>query len=95
MTFTDIVADLHAINRALTTFEERYGLRSDTFFEWYQQGNEAEDDTWVLDFAEWAGWCKSRQRLLALYNQRLQELLLADGNNLNYVIQQTRQAVAA
>lgn len=95
MTFADIVSDLHAVNRALVTFEGRYGLLSDTFFDWYQQGNEPEDEAWVLDFAEWAGWCKSQQRLLALYNQRLQELLIADGNDLNHIIQQTRQATPA
>ncbi|GEM_PF-1453716 len=95
MTLSDIVADLHAINRALVSFEENYGLLSDTFFAWYRQGNEPEEETWVLDFAEWAGWCKSRERLLALYNQRLQELLASDGNDLNHIIQQIRQTVLA
>jgi len=95
MTLADIVSDLHAVTRALVAFEERYGLLSDTFFTWYQQGNEPEEDAWVLDFAEWAGWCKSRSRLLALYNRRLQELLTADSNDLNPIIQQARQAVLA
>lgn len=48
-----------------------------------------------MDFAEWAGWCKSRERLLALYNQRLQEMLLSDNNDLNHIIQQTRQSAFA
>lgn len=95
MTLADIVFDLHAIARALLAFEERYRLLSEPFFTWYQQGNEPEDDAWVLDFAEWAGWCKSRERLLTLYNRRLQELLTADSNDLNHLIQQTYQAVPA
>lgn len=95
MTLSDIISDLHAIDRALVSFEARYGLLSDTFFTWYRQGNEPEDEAWVLDFAEWAGWCKSRDRLLVLYNQRLQELLASDSDDLNHIIQQTRQPVLA
>lgn len=95
MTLLEILSDLHAVNDALAEFELRYGVHSDTFFEWYQQGHEPEDDAWVLDFSEWAGWCKSRQRLLALYNQRLAERLASNGNDLNTIIQQTRQTMPA
>ncbi|MFQ5341215.1 MAG: hypothetical protein ACE5F6_06665 [Anaerolineae bacterium] len=95
MTLVEILSDIHAVNNALIKFELRYGILSDTFFEWYQQGNEPEDSTWVLDFAEWAGWCKSRQRLLELYNQRLAELLASNGDDINHIILQTHQAVPA
>ncbi|MBS1253566.1 MAG: hypothetical protein MAG451_02615 [Anaerolineales bacterium] len=64
MTLVEILSDIHIVNEALAEFESRYGILSDTFYEWYQQGNEPKDDAWVLDFAEWAGWYKSRQRLL-------------------------------
>jgi hypothetical protein len=95
MTLLEILSDIHAINNALAEFEVRYGLLSDTFFAWYQQGNEPEDDAWVLDFAEWAGWYKSRQRLLALYNQRLAELLASGDGDINHIVRQTRQAASA
>ncbi len=95
MQLLEILSDLHAVNSALAEFESRYGLLSDTFFSWYREGNEPDDDAWVLDFAEWAGWCKSRQRLLALYHQKLVDLLASDGNDIGHVILQTRQAAPA
>lgn len=95
MTLVEILSDIHVVNNALAEFERRFGILSDTFFNWYQQGNEPEDDAWVLDFSEWAGWCKSRQRLLDLYNQKLAELLASDGNDLNSVILQTHHTEPA
>ncbi|HRJ42465.1 MAG: hypothetical protein KJZ86_17545 [Caldilineaceae bacterium] len=67
MTLREILGDVHAIDNALAEFEQQYGLLSSTFFEWYQQGNEPEEQTWMLDFAEWGGLCRSKQRLLEIY----------------------------
>ncbi len=66
MTLTELLDDIHAIDKALASFEQRYGLLSDTFYAWYQEGHEPEEQGWVLDFSEWAGLCKSRHRLLTL-----------------------------
>ena len=66
MTLSQILEDIHAIDSLLADFEQRYGLLSDTFYGWYREGHEPAEQTWVLDFSEWAGLCKSRQRLLAL-----------------------------
>ena len=55
MTLAEILADIHVIDAALVAFLKEYGLLSDTFILWYQEGDEPEEQSWVLDFAEWAG----------------------------------------
>lgn len=95
MTLREILGDVHAIDSALAEFEERYGLLSSSFFAWYQQGNEPEEQSWVLDFTEWSGLYRSKQRLLELYQQRLAEVSSQANNDFNRIIQQTRQAVTA
>jgi hypothetical protein len=66
MTLHDILEDIHALIPQLAAFERKYGLLSETFYEWYSQGYEPADDNWVLDFVEWAG-------LYKIWLDRLQE----------------------
>jgi len=54
MTLHEILADIHALEEDLLAFERKYGIRSETFFAAYTSGEEPEEDTWVLDFGEWA-----------------------------------------
>ena len=54
MILEELLMDIHALEQDLLTFERRYGVRSETFYAAYQSGEEPEDDTWVLDFGEWA-----------------------------------------
>lgn len=54
MSLEELLLDIHALKQDLLAFEQRYGVRSDTFYAAYQNGEEPEDDVWVLDFSEWA-----------------------------------------
>lgn len=63
----DLLADIHTLNEELITFERKYGLLSDIFYDWYSQGHEPENDAWLTDLAEWAGLYLSRQRLVEQY----------------------------
>ena len=54
MTIEELLADIHALEEELLSFERRYGVRSEIFYAAYQSGEEPEDDAWVLDFGEWA-----------------------------------------
>lgn len=74
----DLLADIHVLNKELIKFEHKYGLLSEAFYDWYSQGHEPEDDSWLMDLAEWAGLYKSRQRLVTQYRQLLTEQLAAD-----------------
>ena len=54
MNLREILADIHALEEDLLGFERKYGIRSETFHAAYVSGEEPEDDSWVLDFGEWA-----------------------------------------
>ena len=65
MTLEQLLADIHALEEDLLTFERKYGVRSETFYAAYQNGEEPEDDSWMLDFGEWASVYRT-------YGERLQ-----------------------
>jgi len=54
VTLQDIIADIHALNQDMEAYERKYGVLSETFYESYMNGDEPENDSWVLDWADWA-----------------------------------------
>lgn len=74
MTLQEIIADLHALKDDLETYESKYGVLSETFHEAYMNGEEPEDDAWVLDWADWAGAHKILLRRQEQYHRAIQEL---------------------
>ena len=64
MKLQEILSDIHALEEELLSFERKYGVRSETFYAAYHNGEEPEDERWVLDFGEWASvyktWLKRR-----------------------------------
>jgi hypothetical protein len=50
----ELLADIHALVEEMLSFERKYGVRSEIFFAAYAQGEEPENEAWVLDFTEWA-----------------------------------------
>ena len=53
MTLGDILADIHAVEEE-SCLRTEVGVRSETFYAAFQDGEEPEDDRWALDFGEWA-----------------------------------------
>lgn len=94
MTLAEILSDIHAIDTALVDFEREYGLLTETFISWYEEGHEPEEQSWVLDFVEWAGLVKSRKRLYELYQRKLSGLQ-AQGQDVSILMRQTQLGVAA
>jgi len=74
LTLQDIIADIHALNEDLAVYERKYGVLSDTLYEAYRAGEEPEDESWVLDWADWAGayqiWLRRREQ----YHRTIQTL---------------------
>ncbi|HHN94006.1 MAG TPA: hypothetical protein ENK17_04495 [Anaerolineae bacterium] len=70
MTLDEILQDIHALEEDMLTFERKYGVLTETFYESYIQGEEPEDDAWVLDWSEWAAtyeiWRERREQYRAL-----------------------------
>ncbi|MCK6619895.1 MAG: hypothetical protein HUU32_10175 [Calditrichaceae bacterium] len=74
MTLQEIIADIHALREDLEAYERKYGVLSETFYESYSNGEEPEDDAWVLDWSDWAGAYKIWLRRQEQYQQTMWEL---------------------
>ena len=72
MTLEQILADIHALEEQLLSFERKYGLRSETFYAAYMAGEEPEDDSWVMDFTEWASVYRTWLARQSKYRDELQ-----------------------
>ena len=62
---SEILEDLHAAENKCQQFEKQYGVLSEYFFDAYTNG--WLEDEGNLDFAEWAGFYKSKQDRLRRY----------------------------
>ena len=58
MTLQEIIIDIHTLNDDLEVYERKYGVLCETFFESYSNGEEPEDDSWVLDWVIGQGLIK-------------------------------------
>jgi len=74
MNLQEILADIHALEEELLGFERKYGIRSETFYAAYINGEEPEDEAWVLDFGEWASVYKTWLVRQADYRDEIQRL---------------------
>ena len=72
MTLQEILADIHALEEDLLAFERKYGIRSEFFYAAYVSGEEPEDDSWVLDFGEWASVYRTWLARQAEYRNEIQ-----------------------
>ena len=66
MTLDDLLHDIHALEDEMRSYERKYGVLSETFYESYASGEEPADDAWVRDWTAWASayqiWLHLRQR---------------------------------
>lgn len=74
MKLQDILFDIHTLEEQLLTFERKYGIRSETFYAAYINGEEPEDDSWVLGFGEWASVYHTWLTRQAQYRNEVQRL---------------------
>ncbi len=90
MTLDEILRDIHALEEDLLVFERKYGVLTETFYAAYQQGEEAEDDAWVLDWGEWAGTYEILRERQEQYHQVVQALLQQEAvSSLSHLIGHT------
>jgi hypothetical protein len=74
MDLNELLTDIHALEEDLLAFERKYGVRSEVFFASYANGEEPEDDAWVLDFTEWASVYRTWLARQAEYRNRVEEV---------------------
>ena len=88
MRLDDILQDIHALEDEMRTFERKYGVLTETFYESYLNGEEPEDDAWVRDWTAWASAYKIWQRRREQYLAAIQSLR-AETLSLSQVIART------
>lgn len=74
MNIRDILTDIHALEEELLDFERKFGIRSETFYAAYASGEEPEDDSWMLDFGEWASIYRTWLTRQAEYRDEIQKI---------------------
>ena len=74
MTPQEILTDIHALEEELLDFERQYGLRSEVFYVAYAAGEEPEDESWILDFGEWASVYRTWLARQAAYRDEIQRI---------------------
>jgi len=74
MNLREILADIRALEEELLGFERKYGVRSETLYAAYVSGEEPEDDSWVLDFGEWASIYRTWLARQAEYRNEVQRV---------------------
>lgn len=75
----ELITELHNLDQELARFERKYGVLSETFFAWYQSGEEPDDPDWVQDFALWAGTYQLKLRRQEKYRRLVVETLARRG----------------
>ena len=71
----ELIEELHVLDKQLAGFEHQYGILSETFYAWFQSGEEPENPDWVQDFALWAGTYQLRLRRQEKYRRLISEIL--------------------
>ena len=74
MTQQEILTDIHALEAEMLDFERKYGVRSEVFYAAYAAGEEPQDESWVLDFGEWASIYRTWLARLAAYRDEIQRV---------------------
>ncbi len=86
MNLRDILADVHALEEDMLGFERKYGIRSETLYAAYVNGEEPEEDDWMLDFGEWASVYRTWLARQAEYRNEVQRLQRQE-NSLSGLVQ--------
>ena len=74
MTLDDILQDVYTLEDEMRTYERKYGVLSETFYESYVNGEEPADEAWVRDWTAWASAYKLWLRRREQYRSAVQSL---------------------
>ena len=88
MTLDDILQDIYALEDEMRTYERKYGILSETFYESYVSGEEPPDEAWVRDWTAWASAYKVWLRRREQYQAAIQ-LLKAEARSFSQLIEKT------
>jgi hypothetical protein len=88
MTLNEILLDIHALEDEMRTYERKYNVLSETFYESYMTGEEPPDEAWVRDWTAWASAYKIWLRRHEQYKDAV-KLLRAQTLSISAMIEKT------
>jgi hypothetical protein len=88
MTLDDILQDIYTLEDEMRTYERKYGILSETFYESYVSGEEPPDEAWVQDWTAWASAYKVWLRRRKQYQAAIQSLR-AEAQSFSQLIEKT------
>jgi len=88
MTLDDILQDIYALEDEMRTYERKYGVLSETFYESYMNGEEPPGEAWVRDWTAWASAYKVWLRRREQYRTAIQSLR-TDTQTISEMIEKT------
>jgi hypothetical protein len=88
MTLDDLLHDIYALEDEVRSYERKYGVLSETFYESYSAGEEPAQDSWLRDWTAWASAYQLLQERKELYRFSLNQLR-AQGETTVGMIQRT------
>jgi hypothetical protein len=86
MTLDDILQDIYTLEDEMRSYERKYGVLSETFYESYASGEEPPEKAWVRDWTAWGSAYQLWQRRQEQYRSAV-EALRAQGHTTTSVIQ--------
>ena len=70
MTLYELIQDIHALDRELQRYEEKYGLLSQDFYQLYISGLLRDEEVEEInDYGSWAAFYRMRQRRKRKYDE--------------------------
>jgi hypothetical protein len=91
LTLKEIIEDIHALFQDIEIYERKYGVLSETFYESYINGEEPEQDSWILDWSDWAGAYKILLRRQDQYRKTIKSLLDQDQSIIRVIERTTKR----
>jgi hypothetical protein len=91
LTLKEIIEDIHALFQDIEIYERKYGVLSETFYESYINGEEPEQDSWILDWSDWAGAYKILLRRQDQYRKTIKALLDQDQSIIRVIERTTKR----
>ncbi len=90
LTIQNLINDIHALQEDVETYERKYGVLSETVYELYENGEEVEDDAWVLDWGDWASAYRILLRRQAQYRAAMKQLQTETRSIIDIIAQTAR-----
>lgn len=78
MTLEELIQDIHALNRELESYESKYGLLSQDFYELYTNGELPDEEVEQIDeYGRWAAFYRIKLEREVAYKKLARRHLVA------------------